>query len=62
MKCSIKSPKIMIFIEENFEFPMNLFSMLLYDGGLVCIEQIEMLLEKLLVSTFNTRHFIDEKR
>ena len=54
MKCSIKSPKIMIFIEENFEFPMNLFSMLLYDGGLVCIEQIEMLLEKLLVSTFNT--------
>ena len=44
----------MIFIEENFEFPMNLFSMLLYDGGLVCIEQIEMLFEKLLVSTFNT--------
>ena len=42
--------KLMIFIQENFEFPMNLISMLLYDGGLLCMEWIGIFLEKPLVS------------
>ena len=31
---------------KKFEFPMNLISMLLYDGGLLCIELIGEFLEK----------------
>ena len=41
--------KLIIFIEENFELPVNLISMLLYNGGLLCMECIGIFLEKLLV-------------
>ena len=44
--------ELMMFIEENVKFPMNLISMLLYDGagGLLCMKLIGVFLEKMLVS------------
>ena len=35
------------FLEIMKKFPMNLISMLFYDGGLLCMEYIEIFLEKL---------------